>query len=131
MVEHAVAQDVGVVHHEVDAAIPACHAAGVGDRAAGAVRLVIWATTSCTGPASRPSPVTMPPMSLSTTLVPLAASSKAMARPMPPPEPVIHDAATRLACRPSLPSGQNRGGRGIRQRRTGPYDPPGQGSTGA
>ena len=52
VVEHAVAQDAGVVHHHVDAAeivdrvlhhllgvFPACHAAGVGDRAAGAVRL--------------------------------------------------------------------------------------------
>src|ERR1700761_5321295 len=48
----------------------------------------ISATTRWAGPESRPSPVTVPPMSLTTTLPPLAAIASAVARPIPPPAPV-------------------------------------------
>src|SRR6185295_18571949 len=49
---------------------------------------LISATTFCAGPASLPSPATEAPMSLTTTLAPLAAIASAKSRPMPPPAPV-------------------------------------------
>src|SRR3954470_2245666 len=51
-------------------------------------RLRISSTTFCAGPASRPSPCTEAPRSLTTTDAPAAAIANAKSRPMPPPAPV-------------------------------------------
>src|SRR3954447_1491327 len=50
--------------------------------------LRISSTTFCAGPASRPSPCTEAPRSLTTTDAPAAAMASAKSRPMPPPAPV-------------------------------------------
>src|SRR3954468_14779602 len=53
-------------------------------------------TTCWAGPVEAPSPLTVPPRSLTTTFAPSAASVIASARPMPPPAPVT------TATRPSF-----------------------------
>src|SRR5690606_21073899 len=60
----------------------------------------IWSTTFCAGPASRPSPCTLAPMSFTTTEAPAAANASAQSRPMPPPAPVT--IATLPASRPLI-----------------------------
>src|ERR1700741_1442482 len=71
------------------AAPPSCVATLSRQATASPPAALISSTTAWAGPASTPSPCKAPPGSLTTTLAPLAASSRAYSRPRPRPEPVI------------------------------------------
>src|SRR5690606_642046 len=91
-----VAQDAGVVddnvhatevvHGALDDLVTVNHAVRVGDGSAASG--LISSTTFSAASLLAPSPWVLPPRSLTTTLAPCLANSRACARPMPPPAPV-------------------------------------------